>query len=76
MSTRTDDRRIISVNYKIPSDASPEERETITAAIREATVAEREKQLAIDRLGSDAALKTANSLENAILKVRKDRKIS
>jgi hypothetical protein len=64
------------VNYKIPSDASPEERETITAAIREATVAEREKQLALSRLDSEAALRTADALANAIRQVRKDRKIS
>jgi hypothetical protein len=64
------------MNYKIPSDAAPEERELIQQAIHDATIEERKRQLALSRLGSEAALETANSLENAILKVRKDRKIA
>jgi hypothetical protein len=64
------------MNYEIPSHATPEERETIENAIREASIAEREKQLAIARLGSEAALKTADALTDAILQVRKERKIS
>jgi hypothetical protein len=63
-------------HYTIPSDASNEERELIKAAIREATTAEREKQLAIDRLGGEAALKTADALTDAIRKVRQERKLS
>ena len=64
------------MNYKIPGDASPEERELITEAYREATIAEREKQLAIGRLGGEAALETADALTNAIHKVRNERKLS
>ncbi len=64
------------MNYQIPSHATPEERELITEAYREAAIAEREKQLAIDRLGGEAALKTADALSNAIRQVRKERKLS
>jgi hypothetical protein len=65
-----------AMNYEIPSHATPEERELITEAIREAAIAEREKQLAIDRLGGEAALETADALTNAIRKVRNERKLS
>ena len=64
------------MNYTFPSEASHEERELIKAEIHKATIAEREKQLAIDRLGGEAALQTADALTNAIRQVRKDRKIS
>ena len=64
------------MNYELPSHATPEERELITEAYREAAIAEREKQLAIDRLGGEAALETANALTNAIRKVRNERKLS
>jgi hypothetical protein len=69
-------RGSLAMNYQIPSDATPEERELITEAYREAAIAEREKQLAIEKLGGEAALKTADALTDAIRKVRNDRKLS
>jgi hypothetical protein len=69
-------RESIAMNYKIPSDASPEERELIKAAYRDAVTAEREKQLAMDRLGGEAALETADALTDATRKVRNERKLS
>ena len=61
------------MNYTIPSDASPEERDLINQAIENATIEERERQLVLSRVGGEANLQTANSLEKAILKVRKER---
>jgi hypothetical protein len=62
-----------SMNYKIPSDATAEESDLIQQAIHDATIEERKRQLVLSRVGSEAALQTANSLENAIRKVRKER---
>jgi hypothetical protein len=64
------------MNYTFPSEASHEERELIKSEIHKAVIAEREKQLAIDRLGGEAALETADALTNAIRKVRNERKLS
>jgi hypothetical protein len=61
------------MNYEIPQDASPEEREVIQQAIYDATIEERERQRVLSRVGGEKALETANSLEKAILKVRKER---
>jgi hypothetical protein len=70
---RDDKRGDNNMNYKIPSDATPEERDLIQQAIYDATIEERKRQLVLSRVGGEAALKTATSLENAILKVRKER---
>ena len=61
------------MNYKIPSDATIEEREVIQQAIYDATIEERERQRVLSRVGGESALETAASLEKAILKVRKQR---
>ena len=61
------------MEYTISSHATPEEREIIEAAMRDATMEERQRQLILSRVGGEAALQTANALESAILKVRKER---
>lgn len=51
----------------------PETDSAIEAAYQEGQMAERERQIAIDRVGSEEALKAANMLTAALVKAREGR---